>query len=110
MCAAAILPAGLTRTNLGHAAFYRIRRPLLGDAVAPSIGAGCDLIGACPTGSHRSTVRRLQVGECEARAGFWSERRAMDLPIHTGEETLVTLGVDTHADTHVAVALDGLVR
>ena len=33
----------------------------------------------------------------------------MDLPInHTDEEALVVLGVDTHADTHVAVALDGL--
>ena len=33
----------------------------------------------------------------------------MDLPIHTDEETLVILGVDTHADAHVAVvALDGL--
>ena len=31
----------------------------------------------------------------------------MDLPIHTDEETLVILGVDTHADAHVAVALDG---
>src|SRR3712207_6797104 len=29
------------------------------------------------------------------------------LPIHTDEETLVILGVDTHADVHVAVALDG---
>jgi hypothetical protein len=48
MCAAAILPAGLTQTNLGHAAFYRIRRPLWRDAVAPPVGAGCDLIGACP--------------------------------------------------------------
>jgi hypothetical protein len=27
MCAAAIITAGLTQTNLGHAAFYRIRRP-----------------------------------------------------------------------------------
>ncbi len=34
----------------------------------------------------------------------------MDLPIHTDEETLVILGVDTHADVHVAVALDGLGR
>jgi transposase len=34
----------------------------------------------------------------------------MDLPIHTEEETLVILGVDTHADVHVAVALDGLGR
>src|SRR3712207_9176314 len=34
----------------------------------------------------------------------------MDLPIHTDEETLVILGVDTHADAHVAVALDGLGR
>jgi hypothetical protein len=60
MCAAAILRAGLTQTNLGHAAFYRIRRPLWRDAVAPPVGAGCDLIGACPHQvSHRSTVRRL---------------------------------------------------
>lgn len=36
----------------------------------------------------------------------------MDLPIiHTNEEALVVvLGVDTHADAHVAVALDGLGR
>jgi transposase len=34
----------------------------------------------------------------------------MNLPIHTDEETLVILGVDTHADAHVAVALDGLGR
>lgn len=35
----------------------------------------------------------------------------MDLPItHVDEETLVVLGVDTHADAHVAVALDGLGR
>ena len=34
----------------------------------------------------------------------------MDLPIHTDEQTLVILGVDTHADAHVAVALDGLGR
>jgi transposase len=34
----------------------------------------------------------------------------MDMPIHTDEETLVILGVDTHADAHVAVALDGLGR
>jgi transposase len=34
----------------------------------------------------------------------------MDLPIHTDEETLVILGVDTHADAHVVVALDGLGR
>ncbi len=35
----------------------------------------------------------------------------MDLPIiHADEEALVVLGVDTHADTHVAVALDGLGR
>ncbi len=34
----------------------------------------------------------------------------MDLHIHTDEETLVILGVDTHADAHVAVALDGLGR
>ena len=35
----------------------------------------------------------------------------MDLPItHVDEEALVVLGVDTHADTHVAVALDGLGR
>src|SRR5215217_5216859 len=46
MCAAAILPAGLTQTNLGHAAFYRIRRPVWRDAVALPVGAGCDLIGA----------------------------------------------------------------
>ena len=32
------------------------------------------------------------------------------LPFHTDEETLVILGVDTHADVHVAVALDGLGR
>ena len=32
----------------------------------------------------------------------------MDLPIHTDQETLVILGVDTHADAHVVVALDGL--
>src|SRR5215218_8256278 len=29
------------------------------------------------------------------------------LPIHKDQETLVTLGIDTHADVHVAVALDG---
>ena len=34
----------------------------------------------------------------------------MDLHIHTDEETLVILGVDTHADAHVAVALDGFGR
>ncbi len=35
----------------------------------------------------------------------------MDLPIHIhDEEALVVLGVDTHADTHVAVALDVLGR
>jgi transposase len=34
----------------------------------------------------------------------------MDLPIRTDEETFVILGVDTHADAHVAVALDGLGR
>jgi transposase len=34
----------------------------------------------------------------------------MDLHIHTNEETLVILGVDTHSDAHVAVALDGLGR
>src|SRR3954453_22172796 len=34
----------------------------------------------------------------------------MDLPFHTDEQTLVILGVDTHADAHVAVALDGLGR
>ena len=34
----------------------------------------------------------------------------MDLHIHTDEETLVILSVDTHADAHVAVALDGLGR
>jgi transposase len=34
----------------------------------------------------------------------------MDLPIHTDQETLVILGVDTHADEHVAVALDGFGR
>jgi transposase len=34
----------------------------------------------------------------------------VDLHIHTEEETLVILGVDTHADAHVAVALDGLGR
>ena len=35
----------------------------------------------------------------------------MDRPIHTyDEEALVVLGVDTHADAHVAVALDGLGR
>ena len=35
----------------------------------------------------------------------------MDLPIiHTHEEALVVLGVDTHANAHVAVALDGLGR
>ena len=34
----------------------------------------------------------------------------MDLPIHTDQEALVVLGVDTHADAHVAVALDGLGR
>ncbi len=34
----------------------------------------------------------------------------MDLPIHTDEQTLVILGVDTHASAHVAVALDGLGR
>jgi hypothetical protein len=43
MCAAAILPAGLTQTNLGHAAFYRIRRPVWRDAAAPPVRAGCDL-------------------------------------------------------------------
>jgi transposase len=32
----------------------------------------------------------------------------MDLHIHTDEETLVILGVDTHSDAHVAVALDSL--
>src|SRR5918993_3035232 len=33
------------------------------------------------------------------------------LPVHTTDvEALVVLGVDTHADTHVAVALDGLGR
>jgi transposase len=32
------------------------------------------------------------------------------LPPHTKEETLVILGVDTHSDAHVAVALDGLGR
>jgi hypothetical protein len=44
----AVLPAGLTQTNLGHAAFYRIRRPVWRNAIAPPVGAGCDLIGACP--------------------------------------------------------------
>jgi transposase len=34
----------------------------------------------------------------------------MDLPTRTDEETFVILGVDTHADAHVAVALDGLGR
>jgi transposase len=34
----------------------------------------------------------------------------MDLPIHTDQETLVILGVDTHADAHVVVALDGFGR
>jgi transposase len=34
----------------------------------------------------------------------------MDLPIHTDEEQLAVVGVDTHADAHVAVALDGLGR
>jgi transposase len=29
------------------------------------------------------------------------------LPIHKDQETLVILGIDTHADVHVAVALDG---
>jgi transposase len=39
------------------------------------------------------------------------EERTMDLvPTHTNEETLVILGVDTHADVHVAVALDGFGR
>ena len=32
------------------------------------------------------------------------------LPIHTDQETLVILGVDTHADVHVALALDDLGR
>src|SRR5919107_5551436 len=33
------------------------------------------------------------------------------LPVHTTDvEALVVLGVDTHADVHVAVALDGLGR
>jgi transposase len=32
------------------------------------------------------------------------------LPTHTNEETPVILGVDTHADAHVAVALDALGR
>jgi hypothetical protein len=30
------------------------------------------------------------------------------LPIHTNEEALVVLGVDTHAAGHFAVAIDGL--
>ena len=34
----------------------------------------------------------------------------MDLPIRTDVESFVIVGVDTHADTHVAVALDGLGR
>ena len=34
----------------------------------------------------------------------------MDLPIHTDEEQLVVVGVDTHTDAHVAVALDVLGR
>src|SRR5215217_5518819 len=34
----------------------------------------------------------------------------MNLHIHTDEETLVILGVDTHAEAHVAVALDSLGR
>jgi transposase len=39
------------------------------------------------------------------------EERTMDLlPTHTNEEMLVILGVDTHADAHVAVALDGFGR
>jgi hypothetical protein len=29
------------------------------------------------------------------------------LPIHKDQQTLVILGIDTHADVHVAVALDG---
>jgi hypothetical protein len=32
----------------------------------------------------------------------------MDLPIRTDVESFVIVGVDTHADAHVAVALDGL--
>ena len=34
----------------------------------------------------------------------------MDLPVHTDVESFVIVGVDTHADAHVAVALDGLGR
>jgi transposase len=34
----------------------------------------------------------------------------MDLPIRTDVESFVIVGVDTHADAHVAVALDGLGR
>jgi hypothetical protein len=32
MCAAVVFPASLTQTNLGHAAFYRIRGPVWRDA------------------------------------------------------------------------------
>jgi hypothetical protein len=94
MCAAAILPAGLTQTNLGHAAFYRIRRPLWRDALAPPVGAGCDLIiGCCPHQvSHRSTVRRVSAGERKKRESVSRARGVSDGPthIHTDEETLVT--------------------
>jgi transposase len=34
----------------------------------------------------------------------------MDLPVHTDVESFVIVGVDAHADAHVAVALDGLGR
>src|ERR687893_2341983 len=54
-----------------------------------------------------SVVSRPARNEAGSRA---RGERAMDLPIRTDVESFVIVGVDTHADAHVAVALDGLGR
>ena len=71
---------------------------------------GRDFIEACISEgeTHRSYVRLLSALACEVAA--IRGRKSMDLAESAGNGVSVTLGVDTHKDAHVAVALDGLGR
>jgi transposase len=71
---------------------------------------GRDFIEACISEgeTHRSYVRLVSALACEVVA--IRGRKSMDLAESAGNGVSVTLGVDTHKDAHVAVALDGLGR
>ena len=71
---------------------------------------GREFIEACISEgeTHRSYVRLVSALACEVVA--IGGRKSMDLAESAGNGVSVTLGVDTHKDAHVAVALDSLGR